>query len=87
MDLYRGFDILPKRDFGPHGFWNNGCRVDRGFVVVKDSINVMPGATWFQTLTQAFDAIDDWLESGQDPATFWAKQRARPASVTPSLSR
>ena len=35
----------PKRDFGPHGFWINGCRVDRGFVVVKDSINVMPGAT------------------------------------------
>lgn len=82
-NLYRGLDILPKLDSGGRPFWFNGRMMDRGFVVVKNHVNAMPGAIWFETLTQAFDAIDDWISSGQDVATFWAKQTARRASSIP----
>lgn len=83
MDLYRGSDIQPMLDFGGRPFWINGRRVDRGFIVVKHHVNAMPEAIWFETLTQGFDAIDDWIESGENPEQFWGKQTARHASSAP----
>lgn len=53
--LARGdkFRIVPKRDFGSTGYLIKGKHVTRGFVVVLGGCNVMPGATWFQTVADA----------------------------------
>ena len=70
MSKYR---IKAKRDFGRQGFLINGEWVKRGFVVVDASctiINVMPGATWFQTIGDAMDAIEV-LERTKSSTDFW----------------
>lgn len=55
MTKYR---IVPKRDFGPGpGFFIEGRYVKTGFVVVRNGVNVMPGATWAQTIREALVMI------------------------------
>ena len=88
---YRGFTIEPKRDFGPSGFYIGGKFIKRGYVVVKDGCNAMPGATWFYTVEDAKNAIDILIDVGGDdiwqPAAsfaerFWERLRAQKASVS-----
>jgi len=60
---YKGYIIKPKRDFGRDGFLINGKTVKKGFVVTDNhNINVMPGATWFQTIEEAEKGVDERLK-------------------------
>lgn len=72
MTKYR---IVPKRDFGPMGFWINKQWVRQGFVVTRDGCNCMPGATWFRTTAEAMRAIQA-LEDTGGGSEFWARVRA-----------
>lgn len=68
---HRGHQIVPKRDFGTHGHLINGKIVKRGWVVVKDHCNIMPGATWFQTPSRARHAINVLLRVKGNADRFW----------------
>jgi hypothetical protein len=81
------YRIVAKRDFprayGTHGFLINGKWVTQGFVVVLDHcriVNVMPGATWFRTIADAFHGIDCLERSGGSAAEFWRLIRERDAA-------
>ena len=77
MDTYRGFQIHLKRDFGRgKGFLIKGRYVKRGYVVTNGTCNVMPGATWAQTIFQARGLIDALIESQGDSNKFWEIVRA-----------
>jgi len=67
---YRGFLIKPKRDFG-NGYLSNGRVIKRGWNVVKDGCNIMPGATWFETPKKAKRAINVLLRVKGDAQKFW----------------
>ena len=68
---YKDFIIKPKRDFGQYGYLIDGKMVKEGWVVTDNrNVNVMPGATWFQTIEQSKLAIDVLIEYGEDD--FWA---------------
>lgn len=70
------YRIVPKRDFGPGpGFLIKGQFVKRGFVVTDGHCNVMPGATWFQSIAESFRAIAILDASGGDSETFWSMMR------------
>lgn len=75
MGEYR---IVPKRDFGSgKGFWLKNSRtgnygwVKSGFVVTDGICNIMPGATWFQTIPEAIKALDVWLSVRGNAKEFW----------------
>jgi hypothetical protein len=55
---YRDHMILVKQDFGSSFHLIDGMPTNIGYVVVKDGVNVMPGAVWFQTVKQARRAVD-----------------------------
>lgn len=67
---YNAYIIEPKRDFGNMPYWIDGFPVTQGYVVVKDGCNVMPGATWFQTVRDAKRACDILDRVGDTPR-FW----------------
>lgn len=69
------YKIVPKRDFGGKPFLINGKTVMRGFVVTDGLCNVMPGATWFQTIPDALRAIGVLMVTGETPR-FWTVLRA-----------
>lgn len=88
---YRGFIVEPKRDFVGAGFYVDGKFIKRGYVVVKDGCNAMPGATWFYTIEDAKEAIDILIDVGgadiwKRPASysnkFWARMEARRKSAS-----
>lgn len=70
------FRIVIKRDFGKYAFWIGGKFVKSGFVVTKGGCNVMPGATWFQTIEEAMNAIPKLIQSEGDSNKFWELMRA-----------
>ena len=71
------YNIQPKRDFGSgKGFFIGGKFVKRGFVVTDGLCNVMPGATWFQTIPHALHAISCLEASRGDSDKFWRLIRA-----------
>lgn len=82
MTKYR---IVPKRDFGSGpGFWlpgagNTGTAnygwVKSGFVVTDGLCNIMPGATWFQTVAEAMRGLRVLIECDFDAAAFWTAIR------------
>lgn len=87
------YRIVPKRDFGSGpGFWTKGAGttgtgmygfVKQGFVVVNDHcriVNVMPGATWFLTIADAFHGIACLEQAGGSAAEFWRLIRERHAA-------
>lgn len=89
---YRGFTIKVKRDIGSTGqsfHLIDGMPCAWGYVVCCASgfLNVMPGATWFQTVKAAKEAVDILIECGGlpvepwdenvDGAEFWRKMRGR----------
>ena len=71
------YQIEPKKDFGKRGVLINGKFVTSGFVVT-DAIrcNVMPGATWFQTIGEALRGIAALEASAGDASVFWENMRA-----------
>lgn len=71
------FHIVPKRDFGGQKWLINGKYVDSGFVVVLGGCNIMPGATWFTSISDALLAINVLKKVGYnsmgcvDSKRFW----------------
>ncbi len=49
------YKIKIKRDFGKYGYYNSQTRKNEftGFVVTKGGANVIPGAGWFNTISDA----------------------------------
>lgn len=73
---YRGYNIVPKRDFGNQPFLIDGEMVKHGYVVTAASgeyrgCNVMPGATWFQTVEEAKEGIIALQNSKGNSDRFW----------------
>jgi hypothetical protein len=68
---YRGHTIEGKRDFGTHGYLSNGKVIRKGWVVVKDFCNIMPGGTWFFSLSEARRAIDVLIRVKGNAQRFW----------------
>ena len=70
MAKYR---IKIKRDFGQYGWYDSKTRSNRfdGFVVTDGFCNVMPGAVWFKTITEAMNAIPILEESIKSGVSFW----------------
>ena len=68
--MYRGFEIQPKNDFG---IYQNVMDLDLiGYVAVQDACNMMPGATWSETVEGAIEMIDTYIAADGDSSTFWA---------------
>lgn len=70
---YRGYGISKKQDFGD-GYLIDGHKVTEGYIVgdEKGRWNLMPGATWFQTVAAAKAGIDDLIATNEElgrPAT------------------
>jgi hypothetical protein len=68
---YRTLFIEPKRDFGSSGCLIDGKIVAEGWVVTDGNCNVMPCATWFQTVESARSAIDVLIGVRGDVQMFW----------------
>ena len=64
---YRGFLINPLRHHQP--FYIDGEFVHFGYNVCSGDgwINVMPGATWFRSIEDAKEGVDDLIEAGGMP--------------------
>ena len=74
---YRGFRIERKRDFGRFGFLIDGKCVKTGYVITDGICNILPGATWSQTIEGAVDLIDAFITSAGDSDVFWKLVRAQ----------
>lgn len=83
---YRGFGIVPKRDFGARGYYVAEFRtcVNAGWVIVYNDgpykgCNALPGATFAWSLAGAHDAIDDLIAVGgeQNHRAWWERQKNR----------
>ena len=68
---YKGYEIRPKLDMGRTPWLVNGRKVDSGFVVVRNLIQVMPGAIWFETVESAHKAIDALIAVNGNVDAFW----------------
>lgn len=67
---YKGYQIERKQDFGT-GHLIDGFKVKHGYIALKGSCNVMPGATWFLTVKETKEAIDMYELVEHDAAKFW----------------
>ena len=73
---YRDFHIVPKLDFGSTPYQNvNTYR--KGYVIVKDGVNVMPGATWATSVIEAKVMIDVYIEADGNGEMFWKILRVK----------
>lgn len=73
---YRGFNIVPKRDFGSYPYSNvNTYR--KGYVVVKNGVNVIAGASWASSVIEAKAMIDSHIKADGDGDLFWKIHRAK----------
>ena len=71
------FRIEPKRDFGRgKGYLINGKWVKSGFIVTRGGCNIMPGATWFQTVSDAMRAISVYIAADTSDQ-FWQMLREK----------
>lgn len=68
---YKGFTIRPKLDMGSSPWSVNGNDYRRGYIVIRNGVQVMPGGAWFHSVLEARVAIDLFVESGEDGPTFW----------------
>lgn len=69
------YRIVPKRDFQGKGFYCKGKWIRHGFVVTDGFCNIMPGATWFESIRDALIGVECYKESGGDANKFWALVR------------
>lgn len=86
---YKGFRIVVKRDFGSSPFLIDGMPCIWGYVVTYGpgmeyaGCNAMPGATWFQTVREAKDAIDTHIAVGgeKNSDAFWSAWQERKRAI------
>lgn len=71
MLSYRNVQIAPKYDFGDDGFLIDGIKVRHGFVCIADGCNILPGATWAETIDCAKRLIDAYFASNGEADIFW----------------
>ena len=71
---YLSFTIRPVTWHQP--FYRNGRFIKYGYVVSRENVNPMPGATWFYTIEEAKDAIDVLIAVGADYIAFWRRIHA-----------
>ncbi|AOG03335.1 hypothetical protein [Bosea sp. RAC05] len=71
---YRGHQIRAKKDFADFVGYHRGFYFSEAYVVLKDGINVMPGACYFSNVADAEMAIDIKLDVSPD--RFWETVRA-----------
>ena len=69
--IYKGFHIVPKLDIGHPGFLIEGKWVKTGWVVTDGHCNILPGATWAQTVEGAKSLIRAHIKSHGDAPKFW----------------
>lgn len=74
---YLSFTIKPKLDFGSQPFLIDGKMVSKGWVVTDGFCNVLPGATWSQTIAGAKKLITAHIESRGNADRFWKIVKAR----------
>ncbi|MGE7828864.1 hypothetical protein [Paenibacillus sp. NPDC093718] len=75
---YRGFVIRAKLDMGDTPWQVNGNCYRKGYVVVKDGCNPIPGSGWFHSIIEAKAGIDIFLEVNGDVDSFhrrWSELR------------
>jgi hypothetical protein len=60
---YRGFFIKPKTDFGN--------TENEGYIVVQNGVNVLAGATWGKSISDAKMMVDCHIEANGDADRFW----------------
>jgi hypothetical protein len=77
---YRTLIIKPKLDFGT-GYLIKGVMVKEGWLVSDGCCNIMPGATWFETIDEAKHAIDILIAVKGDSQAFW--EIMQPFTLTP----
>lgn len=76
---YLGYVIVPKKDFGPVGYFIGGTYIKEGFIVIHGKghkyagCNAMPGACWFQTIDSAIRGIDILVATMGDTDLFWKR--------------
>ncbi len=78
---YRGYFITRKKDFGRSPHLIDGFFTDYGFTVGDGPLtNSMPGATWFQTVAEAKQGIDDLIAAEAAGVNFWFYRKRRKAA-------
>lgn len=70
---YKGYVIRPKLDMGSTPWLSKGNNYRRGYIVVKDGIQIMPGAIWFHSIIEARVAVDILIEVNGDGTAFWKR--------------
>lgn len=73
---YRGYHIVPKRDFGSTP-WQNVNTYRKGYVVTDGFVNVLPAATWSSSVIEAKAMIDSYIDSNGDSDLFWKLLREK----------
>lgn len=74
---YRGFEIVPKKDFWIQPHQDCGGIYKKGYVVTDGISNVMPGAAWARSVVEAKAMVDALVEAGEDSDKFWQILRER----------
>ena len=74
---YFGYTIQPKRDFGKLPFLINGRMVSSGWVVTDGICNVLPGATWAETIDQAKQLVRMYIQADYNADLFWQLVKAK----------
>lgn len=74
---YRGFTIKPKLDMGSTPWSSNGNTIRKGYVVVRDGYNPMPGGAWAQSVIEAKVMIDTFIEAEENAEKFWMLLREK----------
>lgn len=74
---YRGFNIVPKRDFWIQPFQNCGGTYKKGYVITDGFCNIMPAATWAHSIIEAKAMIDVFIEADSNSDKFWELLRGR----------
>lgn len=68
---YRGYHIVPKRDFGNSPFQSAGCIFSKGYIITDGYCNMMPGASWSHDVIGAKVMIDILIEAKESGKDFW----------------
>ena len=74
---YKGYTIVPKRDFGNTAYQDRGNVTRRGYLVIQNHCNIMPGGAWFKSVLEAKVGIDILIDSQTTGQNFHELYRAR----------
>lgn len=68
---YKGYTIQPKLDMGSTPWRIGPNEIRKGYVITKDGVSIMPGATWSTTVCGAKNMIDAHIYSTGDSEVFF----------------